>query len=574
MRRSSWFWLLVLLAASAAVVQAFVLRWTCDDAYISFRYAWHFVEGHGLVFNLDAAERPVEGYTNFSWTMLLALGMRLGCTGDAILPFSQWLGILMHAGTVVLLGVAAHRLSGGRAAAPIAALGYAAMHHAASLAPAGLETAMFVLLGVAMAYGTMVVRRWRGAVGLGVLAVLTAMTRPDGALFVAATGTLLSIEAVRTRRLALLLGYAVPLLVLFAPYLLWRHSYYGYWVPNTFYAKSGGEPYPGQGLRYAFEYLRCYWILVLPIVALLLLPMRRATAAVPAARSPAAVLLAFVVPYTAFVLWVGGDFMFARFLLPVTPLLLLALDLLLAPARPIVATAAAALVTAGMLLRCEPAWLHVHPNPYGFSDNRAISMAAAGGQGVSWAEAFRDAGHYLHDLFRGLPVRIGIAGSHANLAYRSRVPVAIECATGLTDEFIAHLEVPHRGIVGHEKNFTMYPGYLERRGVHFMFEQSWQAGGATPCAVDYCNLMVFASTPLETPARIVTYDRGLMAELKRRDPRIRFLDFEQVLDRYIQDLPTKKREDVATDLPHFRRYYFDHNDDPARLRAITDWLAQ
>ena len=35
-----------------------------DDSFISFRYARHLFEGHGLVFNPGD---PVEGYTNFLW---------------------------------------------------------------------------------------------------------------------------------------------------------------------------------------------------------------------------------------------------------------------------------------------------------------------------------------------------------------------------------------------------------------------------------------------------------------------------------------------------------------------------
>jgi hypothetical protein len=43
--------------------------WVANDAFISFRYARNWVEGHGLVFN--AGER-VEGYTNFLWILLLS----------------------------------------------------------------------------------------------------------------------------------------------------------------------------------------------------------------------------------------------------------------------------------------------------------------------------------------------------------------------------------------------------------------------------------------------------------------------------------------------------------------------
>jgi hypothetical protein len=44
---------------------------TCfDDAYISLRYAENLVDGHGLVYNVG---EYVEGYTNFLWTVLVAL---------------------------------------------------------------------------------------------------------------------------------------------------------------------------------------------------------------------------------------------------------------------------------------------------------------------------------------------------------------------------------------------------------------------------------------------------------------------------------------------------------------------
>ena len=69
---------LVLIAALAwAAADVLRLAWTCDDAYISFRYAWNWVHGHGLVFNPGETD-PVEGYTNFLWTLLSALPIALG----------------------------------------------------------------------------------------------------------------------------------------------------------------------------------------------------------------------------------------------------------------------------------------------------------------------------------------------------------------------------------------------------------------------------------------------------------------------------------------------------------------
>ena len=63
-----------------------------DDAYISFRYARNFAQGHGLVFNVGAP--PVEGYTNFLWVVVLGGLARLGARPEVTAPI---LGVLSTA---------------------------------------------------------------------------------------------------------------------------------------------------------------------------------------------------------------------------------------------------------------------------------------------------------------------------------------------------------------------------------------------------------------------------------------------------------------------------------------------
>lgn len=574
MTRPAVFWALALLAVVAAATQAYVLRWSCDDAYISFRYAAHFVEGHGLVFNRDPSEAPVEGYTNFAWTMWLALGMWLGFTGDRIEYWSQGWGIAAHAGTVLLLAAMAWRTSAGRAVVPLAAIGYAALHHAASLAPAGLETALFVLLVTALGRGCLgqgclglrcPLQAWR----LGFLGVLLAMTRPDGGLLVAVTGCFVLYDSWQRWDFALLRGYVLPFVLLFVPYLLWRHSYYGYWVPNTFYAKSAADPYPGQGLRYVWELLRCYWVLMPVLLVPLLMVWRRPMAT---GRRPWLMVLSFVLPYLGFVVWVGGDFMFSRFVLPVLPVLLLSLDWLFLDLRP---GAAAMLrrvgqpllalgLVLGMAYRVEQPWLGTHPNPSGFSDNRTISVAEFV-PGISYIEAMRFAGHFLGGLLEGLDVRVGLVGSHANLAYRSRVPVAIECSTGLTDARIAHTPIQQRGAIGHEKGYAQHVRYLtHERGVQFTFDLDFRAGDLTDA---WRNL----EFPV-IPTKLLRYDRELLAELRRRNPHVRHVDLEARLDEYLAGIAERPREQVQRDYEALCRFYFDHNQDPERQQAFVAHL--
>jgi hypothetical protein len=164
-------------------------------------------------------------------------------------------------------------------------------------------------------------------------------------------------------------------------------------------------------------------------------------------------------------------------------------------------------------------------------------------------------------------VRIAIAGGHANIAYRTRVPVAVECAAGLTDAHIARLPVPVRGKRGHDK--PRDPAYLERRGVHFMLESNYLGQHGV---VDTWRDITFPAPPLGFPMRLVTWDRELMRTLRARDPNIVVQDFEQFLDAYIADLPNKPKAQVRADYAKFRGFYFAHEHDPARERAFADFV--
>ncbi len=568
MSRRLVFWTIAIAAVLAAAWQAWALRWTCDDAYISFRYAQHFAEGHGLVFNLDPGEAPVEGYTNFVWTMWLAVGWWLGCTDAALETWSIVSGVMCHAATVLLLAVIAWRAGRGRAFVPIAACAHAAIHHGASLAPAGLETALFVLLATALLQAACTVRCLRTAWLAGFVGVLCAMTRPDGALFAAMLGLFVLHDAWRRRVVRPLVVYAAPFLLVLVPYVLWRRVYYGYWVPNTFYAKSGGDPYPGQGLAYVWEFAKCYFALLpavlLPLWFLVRRPDPLAPIDVYVGHRPWWAIAAFVLPYTGFVIWVGGDFMFGRFLLPVLPALLLGFDFACVRwRRAWLPPALAVALVAGLLLRAQPAWLDDFRNPHGFSDNRAISFQLAP-SGVPWTEALRTAGNQLRDLFAGLDVRIAFGGSQANLAFRTHVGTAIELY-GLTDQFIAHRPLDRRGTPGHEKGYLQCPGYYEQRGIHFMFEGNYGRG-------DAWREVVFPGDPLPIPARLCVYDRDLMRELRRRAPGLVNTDLEQYLDTYLAELPKKSKAEVAADYTKFRAAWFDHTEDPARQAAFEQFL--
>jgi len=279
-----------------------------DDAYISFRYARNLAEGYGLVFN-PGYER-VEGYTDLLWVLLLAGAHAAGFAIERVAP------LLSLAATVVLgslvAGVAWVWTPAERRAwalLPLALL--AATRSVAVWATSGLETRLFELLVFAGVLRLLAEDRRlcagtaRVAPGAALLFALATLTRPDGLLI---SGCALGAAALfRARRWRERLGWLASSAGLYAlavgGQLLFRSSYYGEWLPNTYYAKVDGRLWWDAGLRYgaafALEYGLVLWLPFL--VAGVAHFARRGRALVPV------LFLAVSVPHALYVMSIGGD---------------------------------------------------------------------------------------------------------------------------------------------------------------------------------------------------------------------------------------------------------------------------
>ena len=94
-------WGVAAAVLAAIFLQFLYINWTCDDSFISFRYADNLARGQGPVFNEG---EHVEGYSNFLWVLFLA-GGRL--TGLPPLIVSKGWGILAAFLSLLLLFKAA-----------------------------------------------------------------------------------------------------------------------------------------------------------------------------------------------------------------------------------------------------------------------------------------------------------------------------------------------------------------------------------------------------------------------------------------------------------------------------------
>src|SRR4051794_37699784 len=83
---SAWISILCAAALVLACVHVFWLRFVCDDAYITFRYAANLAHGLGPVWN--PGER-VEGYTNFLWMVGAVKVIALGGRPEVVMPWAS-----------------------------------------------------------------------------------------------------------------------------------------------------------------------------------------------------------------------------------------------------------------------------------------------------------------------------------------------------------------------------------------------------------------------------------------------------------------------------------------------------
>jgi hypothetical protein len=535
--------------------------WVTDDAYISFRYARNLVDGLGLVYN--AGER-VEGFTNLLWTLWAAVGIRFGIDPRA---WSLAWGVAAFGASIAVLSVNHLRLRRvlriSAFSLPVAAAVAAFHGEWVIYASGGLETSCFTLLalsGFVLLTGAGE-RNTGRTMAAGAVFALTSLTRPDGIIF-AFLGALFvawDTGGGGRSRVSATANYLAGFGVFWLPATIWRVGYYGEFFPNTYYAKSANLFWISQGWTYVRLFFIKYWVLVpaLPLAWVAVFRVRRD----PIGEGQRLLLrqtvlaTAFVLGYTIYVIKVGGDFMFGRFLVPTVPFLAILLDLGLIPLairRTWMQVGAAGVVL--LALTTGPVPVRGTHVVKGIADEPSHYDEA-------YAEQIAKGAPVIERFLRGLDVGVAFTGSEARLMYEANIPRALECETGLTDLLIARQTVSERGRVGHEKHATLEYVVGERRA-HLAFK---------PYTLEIIG------APGRLPIRPILFDDGvrgfllhwdpeIMQELKRRGAE--FGDFPKDLDQVIADLDRLTPDALAQVYFGAKLFYFDHVDDPVRREAF------
>jgi hypothetical protein len=569
-------------------------RWICDDAFISFRYAKNLFDGLGLVYN--AGER-VEGFTNFLWTIFISFGMLIRIDP---MRFVQAVGILSYLALIVYAYFFGKKIKESLFIDDVntyfsfTSLALALHPHSQIYATGGLETTFFSLLNFAGFYYIYKATRVRHLLLGNSFLVLSMMTRPDGFIFYLSAFIYsilfkFSKENLNNKFIRHCVGQ-LPFLLLFLPYWIWRWDYFGWFFPNTFYAKSINQNYFTQGIKYLFLYFNSYYILYsIPLLFIAyfyksnngistifkngkLLKRRLNQKSykdsyideVPmeiVCDKTTEIFFLLTLPvivYTTFLAKIGGDFMFGRLLIPLSPFLFLITEVLL---NKIFVVDKVKYVVSGIFLL----GLVLYYNPYKGEQLPVIDNISNEHEIYKLPNIYRikNEAIMIREYFHDNKVKIAYGGSQAMLAYFLNPLVAIETTTGLTDSFIAHREIGKRGKVGHEKKTPIK--YLQKRGIHLHL-YSIDLKGET-------NYNVFKWKAYPYPFRIICYDAKIFKALEKTN-QFEFVDFEKYLDKYIESMSKFPLKKIDSDYKKFKKYYFRHNHDPIREGKIKEILGE
>ncbi len=310
-----------------------------EDAFISFRYARNLLDGHGLVFNIG--ER-VEGYSNFLWTLELAAVWRVfGIPPEDAAP---WLSVAFTVATLAAMASWIARLPNLQHRRLVMWMSLGLVCSSATFAvwtsAGGLETRQFTFFVVLAVVLLTTCRSRRGLLAASTSLALASLTRPEGPMIAvscfawfilqsilsqkrtpvdqtegnpasptAHAGTFVAHLLARVRTVADridwrgLLCLIAPFAVIVCAHFLFRYTYYGEWLPNTYYAKYI-RPWYDMGILYlAAAALETGLYLLLPLAGAGVWDRWRARRGDVSFVLP----LLCILPHMRFLVQIGGD---------------------------------------------------------------------------------------------------------------------------------------------------------------------------------------------------------------------------------------------------------------------------
>ncbi len=267
--------LLMLLILITLVLDVVFFSSTLEDAQITYRYSLRFSEGYDFgMWNRTGF--PVEGFTTFLWMLYLSF---FGPNLDSIVYASKITTVFFHLSVIVLFfslhvkfyNGENHNIFKGSEKIASKAFLFTSIVVAIFLplswyATTGMETVLFMTLIAYMIFFPMLTSN---IIILSSLSILLVMTRPDGIMFALAS-PLYYFWITKNRQF---ITIATVALITFIALAIFRYNHFGYFMPNTYYAKSAntiGLMHLKAGIFYFGAFFITYIYIFIPIILMLI----------------------------------------------------------------------------------------------------------------------------------------------------------------------------------------------------------------------------------------------------------------------------------------------------------------
>ena len=300
-----------------------------DDSYISLQYANNLLEGKGLVFN---SGHKVEGFTSFIWILILTIPYLIKISPEL---FIQSVSIIFGELCLLMTYLISEEiipdfLSNNKHGSiwsflPVGMLGVSGTFYYWSVS--GMETTFFTFLCLTGLLYYLKRREKFNYIYFSItFLTLAFLTRQEAILIVVILLLQFFITDLRSTdknfdfRSILSSQGAKAFSIFFITALLFlflRYFYFGYLLPNTFYAKTGTSfDYLKSGIQYTVSFYRDYLLYGVSFFCLSLLMFRKVKI------SSISLLYSVIIIYTIYIILVGGDVLaLHRFFIPILPLL-------------------------------------------------------------------------------------------------------------------------------------------------------------------------------------------------------------------------------------------------------------
>jgi hypothetical protein len=217
-----------------------------DDAMISMRYARNLAAGHGIVWN--AGESPIQGYTNLGWMLTMALLHLWGLPASKIsLAVMATSALLLLLNILAVRRIAEHLSPDSWIAPALSATLVAFYFPLVYWSLRGLEVGILSLL---VNLATLLTLRmtngftWKSTLLFSLLAIAALCIRLDATPQLFILTAVIGVYGVSRKKRLHVVCIVLALAVVFLSLYVFQTAYFGEFLPNTYYLKVTGLPFP------------------------------------------------------------------------------------------------------------------------------------------------------------------------------------------------------------------------------------------------------------------------------------------------------------------------------------------